>query len=279
MKDAAVAWAEADARGSSPAAAPPALQAEGLVLRLGGQRVLDGLSLAVHAGQWLAIVGPNGAGKSSLLAVLAGLRKPDAGTLRLRGRPWADWTLRARAQALAWLSQQGEAEGEMAVRDVVALGRLPRQGLLGSPDAADHTAVEAALAETATAAYADRRLSALSGGERQRVLLARALAVQAGVLLLDEPTTHLDAPHQRALCRGMRARAAAGVAVVTVLHDLNLALAADRILVLAQGRVMADGAPGDAPLRRALSAVFDDAFSIEPVDQQGHIRWVAVPLP
>jgi iron complex transport system ATP-binding protein len=167
----------------------------------------------------------------------------------------------------------------MAVRDVVALGRLPRHGLLGAPDEADREAVREALAETATTAYADRRLSALSGGERQRVLLARALAVQAGVLLLDEPTTHLDAPHQRALCRGVRARVAAGVAVVTVLHDLNLALAADRIVVLAQGRVVADGAPGDALLRRSLCAVFDDAFSIEPVGQQGLTRWVAVPLP
>ncbi len=274
------ALAAADASGGLASAGPvPALQAEGVVLRLGPQRVLDNLSLAVHAGQWLAIVGPNGAGKSTLLAVLAGLRKPDAGTVRLQGRAWADWPPRVRAQMLAWLSQQGEAEGEIAARDVVSLGRLPRHGLLGTPDAADRAAVEAALSETAATPFAERRLSALSGGERQRVLLARALAVQAGVLLLDEPTTHLDAPHQRALCRGMQARAAAGAAVVTVLHDLNLALAADRLVVLVQGRLVADGAPGDAPLRRALAAAFDDAFSIEPVPLQGRTRWVAVPAP
>jgi iron complex transport system ATP-binding protein len=279
MTQALVAARQAEANGSHAPAAAPALQADGLTLRLGGQCVLDDLTLAVHAGQWLAIVGPNGAGKSTLLAVLAGLRKPDAGTVRLQGRPWGHWAPRDRAQALAWLSQQGEAEGDIAARDVVALGRLPRHGLLGAPDAADRAAVEAALAETAAAAFADRRLSVLSGGERQRVLLARALAVQAGVLLLDEPTTHLDAPHQRALCRSVQARAAAGVAVVTVLHDLNLALAADRIAVLAQGRLVADGAPGDAALRRALAAVFDEAFSIEPVPLNGRTRWVAVPAP
>jgi iron complex transport system ATP-binding protein len=253
------------------------LQAQGLLLHLGPQRVLDGLSLAARAGQWLAIVGPNGAGKSTLLSVLAGLLKPEAGSVHLQGRALADWPAQARAQQLAWLSQQGEAEGDIAVRDVVRLGRLPRHGLFGAPDAQDEAAVSAALAETECTAYAARRLSALSGGERQRVLLARALAVQAPVLLLDEPTTHLDAPHQRALCRSLQARAAAGVAVVTVLHDLNLALAADRIVVMQRGRVAADGPPADATLRAALAEVFDHAFSIEAVHVAGRARWVAVP--
>jgi iron complex transport system ATP-binding protein len=257
----------------------PALQCQGLVLHLGGRRVLDEVSLGLNAGQWLAVVGPNGAGKSTLLAVLAGLRKPDAGGVWLQGRPWSDWPVQARARVLAWLSQHGEAEGDIAAREVVSLGRLPRHGLLGTPDAADRHAVESALAETAATSFADRRLSALSGGERQRVLLARALAVQAAVLLLDEPTTHLDAPHQRALCRSVQARAAAGVAVVTVLHDLNLALAADRIAVLAHGRLVAEGAPGDESLRLALAGVFDDAFRIEPIVVDGRARWVAVPLP
>jgi iron complex transport system ATP-binding protein len=246
-------------------------------LQLGAQRVLDGLSLVARAGEWLAIVGPNGAGKSTLLAVLAGLLQPEAGAVQLQGRALAEWPAQQRAQQVAWLSQQGEAEGDIAVRDVVRLGRLPRHGLFGTPDAQDEAAVDAALAETECTAYAARRLSALSGGERQRVLLARALAVQAPVLLLDEPTTHLDAPHQRALCRSLQARAAAGMAVVTVLHDLNLALAADRIVVLRQGRSAADGPPADARLRAALIQVFDQAFSIEAVPVAGQARWVAVP--
>ncbi len=253
------------------------LSAQAIGVSLGGKRVVDGVSLSFAAGQWVAIVGPNGAGKSTLLSVLAGLRRPDSGAVQLQGRAIADWPARQRARQLAWLSQQGEAEGDIAARDVVRLGRLPRHGLLGAPDEADEAAVDAAMAETESSAFAARRLNELSGGERQRVLLARALAVQAAVLLLDEPTTHLDAPHQRALCRGLIARARAGVAVVCVLHDLTLALAADRVIVMHQGRVRADGAPADAALRHSLVQVFDGAFNIEPVASGGAARWVAVP--
>ena len=253
------------------------LQAEGLVLQLGGRRVVDGVTLALAASQWAALVGPNGAGKSSLLSLLAGLRPADAGSVRLQGRRLADWPARERAQRLAWLSQQGEAEGEIAVVDVVRLGRLPRQGLFGAPTKADEAAVQAAMAETECTALAGRRLSALSGGERQRVLLARALAVGAAVLLLDEPTTHLDAPHQRALVRSLRQRARAGAAVAAVLHDLNLALAADRLLVMDAGRLVADGPPADAAVRRRLAEVFEHAFTIESLGEGASRRWVAVP--
>jgi iron complex transport system ATP-binding protein len=252
------------------------LRCAGLALSLGGRRAVDGITLDFDGG-WTAIVGPNGAGKSTLLSLLAGLRLPEAGQVLLQGRALSAWPGPQRAQQIAWLSQHGEAEGDIAVRDVVRLGRLPRHGLLGAPDAADEAAVDAALAETECTAYAARRLSALSGGERQRVLLARALAVQAPLLLLDEPTTHLDAPHQRALARGLRARAAAGGVVVSVLHDLTLALSADRVLVLQQGRVAADGAPGDAALRAALEGAFDHAFTIEAVTTAAGPRWVAVP--
>ncbi|KPF53101.1 ABC transporter [beta proteobacterium AAP51] len=260
-----------------PAGPPAALQAEGLALRLGALQAVGGVSLALQAGQWVALVGPNGAGKSTLLSLLAGLRKPDAGRVWLQGRELAGMPLRERARTLAWLSQQGEAEGDIAAADVVRLGRLPRHGLFGAPDAADEAAVQQALAETEATAFSARRLNELSGGERQRVLLARALAVQAPVLLLDEPTTHLDAPHQRALLRGLAARARAGAAVAVVLHDLNLALAADRVLVMAQGRLVAEGAPADAALREALVAVFDHAFSIEALQLEGRARWAVLP--
>jgi iron complex transport system ATP-binding protein len=252
--------------------------AQGLSLRLGEHPAVQGVSLALHAGQWAAIVGPNGAGKSSLLSLLAGLRRPDAGEVLLQGRALGSMSARERAQGLAWLPQQGEAEAEMAAIDVVRLGRLPRHGLFGSPDAADEAAVQRALAETETADLAARRVSELSGGERQRVLLARALATEARVLLLDEPTTHLDAPHQRALLRSLALRARAGAAVAAVLHDLTLALAADRIVVMAHGRLVADGAPADAALRDALVGVFDGAFTIERIASDGgSTRWVAVP--
>lgn len=254
-----------------------ALHADGLRLRLGGRVVVDAVSLRLQPGQWVALVGPNGAGKSSLLSLLAGLRLAEAGQVTLAGRPLADWPLRERGRQIAWLSQQGEADGEIAAIDVVRLGRLPHQGLFGAPTAADEAAVAAAMAETECTALAGRRLSALSGGERQRVLLARALAVAAPVLLLDEPTTHLDAPHQRALLRGLARAAAGGATVVAVLHDLNLALCADRLLVMAGGRLVADGPPADAAVRDTLVAVFDHALQIVALDQAGTRRWVALP--
>jgi iron complex transport system ATP-binding protein len=250
------------------------LSTQALTLTLGGRRVIDGVTLTLHAGQWTAIVGPNGAGKSTLLSVLAGLRTPDAGNVQLLGRPLHDWTPRARAQRLAWLSQHGETDGEIAARDVVRLGRLPHHGLFGAVGEGDEQAVNAAMAETESTAFAHRRLRELSGGERQRVLLARALAVQAPVLLLDEPSTHLDPPHQRALLRTLVGCARSGVAVAAVMHDLTLALAADRIVVVAAGRVRADGPPGDAQVRRMLVDVFDGALSIEAV---GGTRWAALP--
>jgi iron complex transport system ATP-binding protein len=237
--------------------------------------VLHDITLDFPPG-WTAIVGPNGAGKSTLLRGLAGLLPAQAGTVTLAGRPLADWTARQRAQRLAWLAQQGDASGELTVRDVVHLGRLPHLGLLGAPSAADEALVQQAMADTECAAWQHRRLSDLSGGERQRALLARALAVQAPVLLLDEPTTHLDPPHQVALVRLMQALAHAAATprvVVSVLHDLSLALAADRVVVLAAGRVRAQGPRDDPAVHAALAEVFHHAIRIERLGA----HWVAVP--
>lgn len=256
----------------------PLVKADGLSLLLGGRRVVDRVSLNMAAGQWIAIVGPNGAGKSSLLSLLAGLRKPNAGQVRLRGCPLSEWTSVQRARQIAWLAQQGEAEGEIAARDVVRLGRLPHHGLLGAPGPADEAAVDAAMAETECSDFARRRLSELSGGERQRVLLARALAVQAPVLLLDEPAAHLDAPHQRALLRSVAQRAQAGAAVAVVLHDLTLALAADRVWLMDRGRLVADAAPDDPALHAALVSVFQHAVAIERLERVGRVHHIARPL-
>jgi iron complex transport system ATP-binding protein len=258
-------------------ALPPPLRAQGLRLVRGGRAVVDAVSLSLAAGEWDAVVGPNGAGKSSLLAALAGLLPPQAGTVWLHGQPLPDWPARERATQLAWLAQQGESTGDLAAQDVVALGRLPQQGLFGLPTEEDRQAVQAAMHETECAAFAHRRLGELSGGERQRVLLARALAVGAPVMLLDEPTTHLDAPHQRALAQSLRRRARAGAAVLTVLHDLTLALAADRLLVMQAGRLQADGPAADPAVRQALVRVFGQAFTLEAVGPPEARRWVAVP--
>jgi iron complex transport system ATP-binding protein len=260
---------------SAPAAA---LETRSLDVARGRRQVLHGVTLAIPAGAWTAIVGANGAGKSTLLAALAGLLAPSAGEVRLRGQPLPAWPTAARARELAWLGQHGEAHGDLAAYDVVMLGRLPHQGLAGLADAADRAAVQAAMRETGCDGLAHRRLDALSGGERQRVLLARALAVQAPVLLLDEPTTHLDAPHQRTLWRGLRERARGGATVVTVLHDLGAALGADRVVVVDAGRVLAEGAGDDPRVHAALAAAFGDAIDIVAVPAgDGPARWAVLP--
>jgi iron complex transport system ATP-binding protein len=239
----------------------PTLEAEAIGLALAGRPVLRGVSARFAPG-WTAIVGPNGAGKSTLLRVLAGLAPPAAGRVLLGVEPLAGLVPRERARRVAWLAQSGAVTGELTVHETVRLGRLAHLGLFAAPTVADEAAVEAAMAETECSAWAGRRLQALSGGERQRVLLARALATGARVLLLDEPTTHLDPPHQVALGRLMR-RLAATHTVVSVLHDLTLALRADRLLVLAQGRVRAGGAPGEPALHAALEASFEHAVRID----------------
>lgn len=248
---------------------PAALRAESLTVRIGTRAVVEDMSLALQAGTWTAVVGPNGAGKSSLLQGLAGLRRAASGRVWLLDRPLEQWPAAERARRLAWLSQHAEATGELAARDVVALGRLPHHGLFGAPGATDRRAVEEALACTDCTALAGRRLDELSGGERQRVLLARALAVQAPVMLLDEPTTHLDAPHQQRLLAHLQALASAGATLACVLHDLNLALSAHRVLVMRAGRLCGDGAPGDPALQDALVRAFDGAVTIERLAGSG----------
>jgi iron complex transport system ATP-binding protein len=241
----------------------PLLSCEGLHVALGGAPVLHGVSLDLQPG-WTAIVGPNGAGKSTLLRTLAGLLQPSQGQVMLEGRMLSQWSAPERGRRIAWLAQQGEASGDLTVRDVVRLGRLPHLGLFAAPAATDEAIVDQAMVDTECSAWQHRRLHELSGGERQRALLARALAVQAPVLLLDEPTTHLDPPHQVALVRLLK-RLAPAQAIATVLHDLPLALQADRLVVMAAGRVVAQGNCDDPQLHAALIHVFQQAIRIETV--------------
>jgi len=242
----------------------PELEASDLHAGYAAQRVLHGVSARFGRG-WSAIVGANGAGKTTLLRALAGLLAPAAGQVRLGGVALAALTARERGQRIAWLAQLGgpggELGGELTVRETVALGRLPQLGPFGSPGPADDAAVAAAMQACGCADRAERPLLELSGGERQRALLARALATGAPVLLLDEPTTHLDPSHQVALVRLLR-RLAATHTVVTVMHDLPLALAADRVLLLEAGRVRADAPAADPALHAAIAASFGGAVRI-----------------
>lgn len=246
--------------------APLLLQASGLGVRLGARDILTDLGVEVSVG-WTALVGPNGAGKSTLLRALAGLQPLRAGRVLLNGVDLHAARPAERARHLAWLAQQGDVTGELTVRETVELGRMARLGLMGTPTAADRAAVDHAMALTECARWSRRRLQELSGGERQRVLLARVLATEAPLLLLDEPTTHLDAPHQVALARLFRRIAhdpRQARAVLSVLHDLPIALQADRLLVLQRGRLCADGPPRDPQVQDALVAVFDGAIRIQP---------------
>ena len=250
----------------------PRLQARGVRVRLGATQALDGVDYASTPG-WTAIIGPNGAGKSTLLRVLAGLQPAEAGNVELEQRPLRGWSARARAGRIAWLAQQTEVSGELTVREIVQLGRLPHLGLFTTPGREDDAIVERAMNETECVAWQDRRLHELSGGERQRVLLARALAVQADILLLDEPTTHLDPPHQVALVHLLQRQARSGAIVVSVLHDLSLALSADRLIVMERGQIRAEGSRDDAAVHAAIVAVFGGAVRVLRVGD----RWMAVP--
>jgi len=252
--------AAASRREEGPVQAPE-LSTHALTVTLGRRSVLQDVSCRITTG-WTAVVGPNGAGKSTLLRALAGLQAPSAGSVSLDGTDLRTLAPAARGREIAWLPQGGEHGAELTVRETVALGRLPHLGLLGAPGPQDEAAVDRALADADCAAWQARRLGTLSGGERQRVLLARALATEAPVLLLDEPTTHLDPPQQVALARLAR-RLAATRAVVTVMHDLALALAADRVLVLEAGRLRAAADAADPALHATLRTVFGGAVRIE----------------
>ena len=220
--------------------------AEGLRVRLGGALILDNVGFSVAPGQYGGLIGPNGAGKSTLLRVLAGLLAPEAGTVRYDGRPLREIGRGALARQVAFLAQGGEVNWPMQAREIVALGRLPHRGLAAGDAGADAAAVDRALAAAGIAHLADRTASTLSGGERMRVLLARALAVEAAILLADEPTAALDPLHQLRVMQLLRDAARGGTGVVVVLHDLALAARfCDRLVLMRDGRIVEDGVPSD----------------------------------
>jgi iron complex transport system ATP-binding protein len=252
-----------------------ALEARQVSAALGQVEVLHAIDLALAAGRWTSIVGPNGAGKSTLLKALAGLLA-HRGEVRVAGQPLAALSGRARARRLSWLGQGGAGEGsadDLMVYDVAMLGRLPHQRWLAAPTEADRAAVERALRSTQAWDWRDRPLGQLSGGERQRVLLARALAVEAELVLMDEPLANLDPPHQADWMALARTLVAEGRTVVSVLHELNVALAADAMVVMAGGRVLHQGNCQDPTTHQALESVFGGRVVVHRVAGQ----WIAMP--
>ena len=242
-------------------------------VRLGGREVLQGVDLQVPAGRWTCVVGPNGAGKSTLLRAMAGLL-PIQGEVRWQGQSMPQRSARAWARQCAWLGQNEEIPSDLRVQDLVMLGRLPHQDWLAWPNRTDQAMVEAALRATQAWDWRARRLGDLSAGERQRVLLARALAVHAPLMLMDEPLVNLDPPHQVDWLEQVQCLLALGTTVVSVLHEIGMALQADALVVMANGRVVHHGAASCIETREAIESVFDHRIRIVPIEGGG---WVSVP--
>ncbi|ALJ18809.1 ABC transporter ATP-binding protein [Microbacterium sp. No. 7] len=241
------------------------LRAERLRIARGGRMLVDGVDVTATGGTVTAIVGPNGAGKSTLLRLIAGILAADDGAIAIGDTDLAALGRRARARRIALLEQEWVAADGLRVREVVRLGRLPHQPLLGGESSADDAIVADSLHRAGATALADRDLAGLSGGERQRVNLARALAQQPDVLLCDEPTNHLDLRAQLDTLRLLRAVAHAGTTVVATLHDLNHAASvADRVIVVAHGAVRHAGAPADVLTADVVAHVWDVPVEVLP---------------
>lgn len=238
-----------------------ALRADSMSASIANALILHGITAHFTAGRWTSVVGPNGAGKSTLLKALCGLL-PSEGKIELLGLPLADWDAKKRARQLAWLGQETASVDELCVEDVVMLGRLPHQDWLSVPSEADLAAVLWAMQSCEVQAWAARRVGSLSAGERQRVLLARALAVQAKVLVLDEPLANLDVPHQAQWVQVMRGLVARGITVISVLHELQVALMADEMLILADGCAMHHGRCDSAATHAALREAFGERLRV-----------------
>ena len=254
---------------------PVAMGAQGICASVHSTPILHDLSVQFAQGRWTSIVGPNGAGKSSLLKVLGGLWPAQSlqGQVQLLGRPLAAWPRKQRAQALAWLGQGEVVTEDLTVLDVALLGRLPHQAWLAAPSGEDHAVVERCLRATHAWEWRHRPVMELSGGERQRVLLARALAVQAQVLLMDEPLANLDPPHQTDWVDSVRALTEQGHTVISVLHEISVALLADDMLIVQAGRVRHCGACADPATHAALEAVFEHRIQVRSIDG----IWMALP--
>jgi len=229
---------------------------------------LRGVSLEVRAGEFHAVLGPNGSGKTTLVRAALGVVRPAAGRVEILERPASGWSRRDLARVIGVLPQREDNLFPQRVRETVLLGRYPHLSLLGGVRAEDRAAVERALVACDAADLADRWLWTLSGGEYQRVRLARALAQEPRLLVLDEPTASLDLRHEMELFELVRALVdGRGLAALMITHHVNLAARfADRVLILAEGRAVARGAPAAVLTRETVERVFSWPVAIEPFE-------------
>lgn len=228
-----------------------------LNVQLAEHQALRDISASFSAGEIVALVGPNGAGKSTLLRTCAGLLERQSGSILVDGEALGAMTPLQRARTMAYLAPDGRSAWPMEARQIVALGRIPHLKPLRSFSAEDEAAIETALERAGMIDHAHRRFDTLSSGEKARILLARALASQARIFLLDEPVAALDPKHQLSVMEMARAEAARGALVIFSIHALDLAAAcADRVIVLDRGAIRADGPPAQALAEDVVRQVF-----------------------
>nr|WP_303650224.1 ATP-binding cassette domain-containing protein [Halalkalicoccus sp. NIPERK01] len=240
--------------------------------------VLDSISTHIGEGRFVGLVGPNGAGKSTLLRAIGAVLKPDAGTVLLDGEAVHDLPSRAASRRVATVPQDTHLSFDFDVREVVAMGRTPYRSRFRTSDPAGDESVERALSRTETEEFADRSIGAVSGGERQRVVLARALAQDTPILLLDEPTASLDINHQIRTLELVRDLADEGKTVIAAIHDLNLAAHyCDDLLLLSEGRIVESGPPESVLTESNLTNAFDARAVVSRHPVTGSVYVTALP--
>jgi iron complex transport system ATP-binding protein len=249
------------------------ISASGISWVVGGQTIVDTVTVDIIPGEFFGIIGPNGSGKTSLISLLSGLRKPHRGHVTLFGQPMAGLGRRQVSQQIALVEQHAETTERITARQAVELGRTPHLGALTPWSKSDDVIVDGALGEVHMSTLAHRLWHTLSGGERQRLHIARALAQQPRILILDEPTNHLDVGHQLGLLELVRQQQA--LTVIAALHDLNhAAMFCDRVAVMQRGSVVALGPPIEVLTADLIAEVFGVAAEIEQgVDGELQIRY------
>jgi iron complex transport system ATP-binding protein len=247
--------------------AEPILEVEDLVVTIDGTTILEDVSLTIGTGELLSIIGPNGAGKSTLIRCLDGLVTPDSGLVRVMGRPLGSYTRRELARIVSYVPQTGTPAFQFSVGTFVEMGRYPHLGSWAALAPDDVAAVREALAMTETDHLVDRSMASLSGGERQRVFVAAALAQGGSVLLLDEPTTHLDYRHQVQIVDLLeRLHRDRGMTILAATHDLNRTVpVSDTVVALRDGRVVLSGPAVQVFDCERLAAIYDTRFRLIPV--------------
>jgi iron complex transport system ATP-binding protein len=250
------------------------IEARNITVRFGEREVLRDVSLTVNGGETLALLGPNGAGKTTLLRVLNGTVPQEGGEILLDAKPIERLSRREVAKYIAVVAQENETKFPITVSEFVLAGRFARGAAFGWETSDDIKAAESALASCDLGDFADRVMNELSGGERQRVVLARAIAAQTNVLLLDEPTANLDLSHQALMFRLVRERCrSCGVAAVVITHDMNLASEfADRVVLLQDGKVVSSGSPVEVLTAENLMKVYDVNVLVDKNPASGKVR-------